>query len=181
MEGWPDWGKRFQPGLFIILPPLEVRSIIDAQREAYDPLSRSYIGAHITVSQPFLRTPTESEWDHCLKVVRAFQPFEIQYGPLKSFLPYPCIWYDVQPAERVLELRTTLHQTGLFNLEEGYIEDFIPHLTITEGLSGPEVTDELLDQLQSESQPGSFLCQQLVLAVPDQKFHFRLSRTIPLD
>ena len=180
MESWPEWGKPYQPGLFIILPPQEVRAIVDAQREAYDPLSRSYIGTHITVTQPFLRTPTESEWEQCVEVLGSFQSFEICYGPLKSFLPYPCIWYEVQPAELVLELRRTLHQTGLFNLKEGYIEEFIPHMTITEGLSGPEVTQALLAQLQSESQPGSFLCDQLVLSVPDQDFRFSPFRTISL-
>lgn len=181
MEGWPDWGKPYQPGLFVIRPPIEVRSIVNAQREAYDPLSRSFIGAHITVTQPFLGTPTETEWEKCVAVLGAFQPFKIQYGPLKSFLPYPCIWYEVQPAELVLEIRSALHQTELFNLADGYIEDFIPHMTITEGLSGPEVNQDLLDQLQSESQPGSFVCDRLALCAPDQHFQFASLRTISLD
>jgi len=180
MDRWPTWGKRFQPGLFIIQPPEDVSVLVNAQRKAYDPLSRSYLGAHITVTQPLSRTPSDSEWDLIEQVLGNMQPFVIHYGPLKSFLPYPCIWYDVQPAERVLAIREALHQTGFFNLDEGYIEDFIPHMTITEGQSGPEVTNELLEKLQKESQSGSFLCKELALSVPDQNFYFSPIKIISL-
>ena len=180
MDRWPAWGKRFQPGLFIIQPPEDVSLLVNAQRKACDPLSRSYIGAHITVTQPLSRTPSDSEWDLIEQILGNMQPFVIHYGPLKSFLPYPCIWYDVQPAERVLAIREALHQTGFFNLDEGYIDDFIPHMTITEGQSGPEVTKELLEKLQKESQPGSFLCEELVFSVPDQNFYFSPSKRISL-
>jgi 2'-5' RNA ligase len=179
MDNWPIWGKRFQPGLFIIQPPEDVSSIVNGQRKMYDPLSQSYIGAHITVTQPFLKEPTTSEWDLLGGILKEFLPFEIHYGPLKSFLPYPCIWYEIQPAVKILKIRSALHQTGLFNLQEGYIEDFIPHMTITEGQSGPEVTTVLLDKLQKESQPGSFLCEELTLSKPDQDFHFSPVRKIP--
>lgn len=179
MDNWPTWGKRFKPGLFIIQPPEDVSSIVNVQRKMYDPLSQSYIGAHITVTQPFLKEPSTSEWDHLVGILKEFLPFEIHYGPLKSFLPYPCIWYEIQPAVQILKIRSALHQTGLFNLQEGYIEDFIPHMTITEGQSGPEVTTALLKKLQKESPPGSFLCEELTLSLPDQDFHFSPTRKIP--
>ncbi len=172
MDRWPDWGKHYQHGLFIIQPPEDIKAIVDAQRETYDPLSCSYVGAHITVTQPLLDKPSEQDWELFLQALENTQSFLINYGPIKSFLPYPCIWYDVQPAERVLKIRRTLHQTGLFDLEGGYIEDFIPHMTVTEEQSGPKVTLELLDQIQGESQPGSFLCQELIFSAPDQNFHF---------
>lgn len=180
MDRWPAWGKRFQPGLFIIQPPDAVSEIVNAQRMTYDPLSRSYIGAHISVTQPLSRTPSESEWDLLGQILGNMQQFMVHYGPLKSFLPYPCIWYDVQPAERVLAIREALHQTGFFNLDEGYIADFIPHMTITEGQSGPEVTRELLEELQRESQSGSFLCEELVLSAPDPDFRFSPQKRITL-
>jgi 2'-5' RNA ligase len=179
MDRWPDWGKPYKPGLFIIQPPDDVSVTVNAQRKMYDPLSQSYIGAHITVTQPFIKEPSEFEWDHLRGILKDLLPFEIHYGPLKSFLPYPCIWYDVQPAEQVLKIRDAMHQTGLFNLKEGYIKDFIPHMTITEGQSGPEVTPDLLEKLQDESQEGSFLCEKLVLSAPDQNFHFEPARKIP--
>ncbi len=179
MDNWPTWGKRFKPGLFIIQPPEDVCSIVNAQRNMYDPLSQSYIGAHITVTQPFLSTPSSSEWDLLVGILKEFLPFKIHYGPIKSFLPYPCIWYEIQPAEQILKIRSALHQTGLFNLQEGHIEDFIPHMTITEGQSGPEVTAALQEKLQKESHPGSFLCEELTLSMPDQDFHFSPARKIP--
>ena len=179
MGSWPDWGKPYKPGLFIIQPPDHVSAIVDAQRKVYDPVSQNTISAHITLTQPLLNDPTESDWALFVQALSKIQPFEIHYGPIKSFLPYPCIWYDVQPAEQVLEMRSSLHQTGLFNLQEGYIKDFIPHMTITEGRSGPEVTPTLLEKLQNESQPGTFLCKELVLSVPDQNFHFSSQKKLP--
>lgn len=107
-------------------------------------------------------------------------PYEIHYGPLKSFFPYPCIWYEVQPAELILEIRSALHQTGLFNLQDGYIEDFIAHVTITEGQSGPEVDDVLLYKLQKESHPGTFFCEELTHSAPDQDFLFTPRKLISL-
>ena len=180
MGDWPDWGKRYAPGLFVILPPDPIRFIVDAQRETYDPISQSYIGAHITVTQPFLNDPTENAWELCIRSLESISPFEIRYGPLKSFLPYPCIWYDIQPAEIVLDMREALHQTGLFNLSEGYIKDFIPHMTITEGQSGPEVTMGLMDQIQEKSESGSFICDEIVLVAPDQDFHFSSRKRMSL-
>jgi 2'-5' RNA ligase len=132
------------------------------------------------VSEPFLERPTESDWALLLQALAGIEPFLINYGPVKSFLPYPCIWYDVQPAERVLYIREILHQTGLFNLDQGYIEDFIPHMTITEGQSGPEVTEALLEQIQGESKSGSFFCEELIFSAPGPDFHFRLLKGIPL-
>jgi 2'-5' RNA ligase len=180
MEHWEDWQITFLHGTFVIWPPAEVREIVNAQREEYDPVSQSRIGAHITVTQPLEDELSGSQWDRISRILEGFEPFTIQYGPLKSFLPYPCIWYDIQPARAVLEIREALHQTGLFNLRDGYIEEFIPHMTITEGESGPEVTHSLLDRLQRESQSGSFRCEELVLFVPDSEFSFSLTRTIPL-
>jgi len=180
IDRWPTWGERFRSGLIIIQPPDDIRAIVDAQRQIYDPLSQSYVGAHITVTQPFAQPPTDGALGLIEEALHPIRPFMIHYGPLKSFLPYPCIWYDVQPAERVLEIRSKLHQTGLFNLAEGYIEDFIPHMTITEGQSGPEVTAALLEKLQSESCPGVFLCEELVLSVPDREFNFVPRARIPL-
>jgi 2'-5' RNA ligase len=181
MESWEDWQKPYIYGTFAIWPPDEVREIVDAQRQAYDPVSQAICGTHITVTQPMIKPLGEGEWKRLQIVLREFVSFEIEYGPVKSFLPYPCIWYEVQPAERILEIRTALHDTGYFNLTMQHPEDFIPHMTITEGLSGPEVNEGLLVRLQQESKPGTFICDTLVYIVPDDHFQFQVRRSLPLS
>lgn len=180
MDHWEDWQKAYRFGTIVIWPPEEIRATVNAQRERYDPVSQSYCEAHITVTQPLVRSPSEGEWDQIYRVLGSFDTFKIEYGPLNSFLPYPCIWYEVQPIESVLQLREALHECGYFNLELRNTESFIPHLTITEGQSGPEVDAFLLSKLNDESRGGSFHCKELALIVPDESFNFFVDRTIRL-
>ena len=181
MENWEDWQKPYQFGTIVIWPPDEIREIVNSQREKNDPVSQSYCEAHITVTQPFNRWLEAEEWDQLAKLISNIESFIIEYGPLNTFLPYPCIWYEIKPANRVLELRDTLHQTGYFNLEMKHPQNFIPHMTITEGVSGPEVDEDLFQTLQQESGTGSFQCLGLASIAPDQDFRFHVSRILPLS
>ncbi len=174
MEGWEDWQKVYQFGTIVIIPPDEVCAIVDDQRQRYDPISQSYCGTHITVTQPLNRSLTAAEWAQLSELVKTFESFEIRYGPLNSFLPYPCIYYQIDPSERILEMREALHRTGFFNLSLSHTHDFIPHMTITEGVSGPSVDEGLLDKLRTESCPGSFRCAELAFIVPDEAFSFQI-------
>jgi len=180
MDSRQDWQKPYQFGMIVIWPPDEVRVVVNKQREENDPLSQSYCEAHISVTQPLLKELSENEWDQVLSVVESFESFQINFGPLNSFLPYPCIWYEIKPRERILELRQALHLTGFFNLTLPHTEGFIPHMTVTEGLSGSAVDENLLIQLQKESRQGSFFCQKLAYIVPDHHFCFKEIETLPL-
>ena len=180
MRRWEDWQKPYEFGTFVIWPPVHVRKIINSQREMYDPVSQRYCETHITVTQPLSWTLDERGWDYLQTRLAGFGPFQIEYGPLSSFLPYPCIWYEIVPRDRILAIRKVLHQTGYFNLEMEYPENFIPHMTITEGLSGPTVDKSVLRKLQEESGMGSFLCEDVAFIVPDEEFQFHVKRRIPL-
>ena len=180
MKDWQEWQEPYQFGTIVILPPVEIRSVVNNQREVYDPASLSICETHITVTQPLLRNLSEAEWDHVKHIVESFNRFQIEYGPLNSFLPYPCIWYEIRPIEKVLEIRQTLHQTGFFNLDLPHTDDFIPHMTITEGLSGPTVDEDLLNKLQEESNSETFQCQELVHIAPDPDFRFQTIKTLSL-
>ncbi len=180
MKSWEEWQKPYQYGLIVIRPPDEIRDLVNKQREKYDPLSQSYCEAHITITQPLLKKLSDPDWDQIINLLGSYDAFEIKYGPIKSFLPYPCIWYEIEPRQQILDLRQALHQTGFFDLSLPFSEGFIPHLTITEGLSGPEVDQGLLNRLQGESSQGSFICQELTYIVPDQKFYFQVRNTLPL-
>ena len=177
MKNWEEWQKPYRYGVIVIQPPDEIRELVNKQREEYDPLSQSYSEAHITVTQPLLMELSEIEWDSTLRIVEGFGPFQIDYGPINSFLPYPCIWYEIKPAEKVLDLRQALHRTGFYNLSLPHTEGFIPHMTITEGLSGPIVDEKLYNRIQGESSQGTFLCEQLTYIVPDDKFYFQIGKT----
>jgi len=180
MESWEEWQKPYQFGTIAIWPPDEVREVVNLQREEYDPVSRAYCEAHITVTEPFIRRPSSQDWARIEEALLSFHPFEVRYGPLNTFLPYPCIWYEIEPKELVIGIRNALHQTGLFRLESKHAANFMPHMTITEGLSGPKVDDSLLRRLQRESGKGTFLCEDLAYIVPDARFRFRVDKRLRL-
>ena len=167
METGQEWQMVYQYGTIVIWPPDEVRAVVNTQREKYDPVSLAYCETHITITQPLI-------------ILQRFDVFTLHYGPVNSFLPYPCIWYEIEPREKILELRQALHQTGFFNLTLPHTEGFIPHMTITEGLSGPPVDEVLLNQIQLESTSGAVLCQELAFILPDEKFCFQVGKILPL-
>jgi len=181
MNSWEDWQKPYKFGTLVIFPSDTLRQSINLQRERTDPVSGSYCEAHITVTQPLGRNLNNEEWKQLDTILSSIKSFEISYGPLNTFLPYPCIWYEIQPAEKVLELRSVLHQTGFFNLEMKHPQNFIPHMTITEGLSGPEVDENLYQLLQEESGKGIFQCKGLSYIVPDKDFRFRVKKFLPFS
>ena len=181
MNSWEDWQKPYGFGTLVIWPPDALREIVNSQREQTDPVSASYCEAHISVTQPLRGYPGSEEWKRLDSILSRIESFEISYGPINTFLPYPCILYDVQPTEKVLEIRNLLHQTGLFNLDMKHPQNFIPHMTITEGLSGPEVDENLFQLLQEESGKGIFQCKGLSYIVPDENFRFWVKKFLPLS
>ncbi len=180
MEEWPKWQKVYKYGTLVIWPPDRVGEVVNRLRHQYDPVSQSFCGAHITLTQPFLRQPSSNEWVELCEVVSSFESFEIQYGPIHTFLPYPCIWFEIHPSELVLVIRQALHATGMFNLDLPHTEDFIPHMTVTEGQSDIDVTEELYTKLRDEISGGSFICPDIAYIVPDRVFHFGIQRRLPL-
>ncbi|MGD2252689.1 MAG: 2'-5' RNA ligase family protein [Anaerolineales bacterium] len=180
MQDWEDWQKPYQFGTLVIWPPDEVRQTVNQQRQEFDPESQAICETHITVTPPLVHSPAEKQWQEIEQIVSAFRAFEITYGPLRSFLPYPCIWHEIQPMESVLEIRRALLETGHFNRTMRHLEDFVPHMTITEGLSGPEVNQELLAHMASRFDGGTFWCEDLAYIVPDEGFHFQVVKRIPL-
>ena len=180
MEEWPDWQRIYIHGTLVIWPPDEVREVVNGLRHQYDPVSQSFCDTHITLAQPFLHLPSNQEWDELCKVVSSFESFEIQYGPINTFLPYPCIWFEIHPSELVLAIRQALHATGMFNLDLPHTDDFIPHMTVTEGQSDIEVTEKLFTKLRDEILGGSFICPDIAYIVPDRAFHFGVQRRLPL-
>lgn len=180
MEQWLDWQKPYFHGVLVIWPPEPVRSKVNQLRQAYDPVSRAICEAHITLTQPFLDRPTKMDWSALAGIASSLAPIEIAYGPLNAFFPNPVIYFEIQPADRLLEMRRVLHDTGLFNLALAYTEGFVPHMTVTESLSEIKADEELLTKLRERVSGGSFSCSWLSYIVPDAKFNFRVARRLKL-
>ena len=73
-----------------------------------------------------------------------------------------------------------MHETGAFDLTLPHTDDFIAHMTLTEGLSGDAVSDALLSRLESEVNHGSFMCSEVTYLQPDSEFRFSVKRALPL-
>jgi hypothetical protein len=92
MEGWEDWQKAYRFGTLVIWPPDEVRELVNRHRERYDPVSQAICETHITLTEPLRRPLADEEWGLVAQVDGSSDAFQINYGPLSAFLPYPCIW-----------------------------------------------------------------------------------------
>ena len=175
---WEPWQRAYQHGTLVIWPPDSDRESVGQWREQLDPTSHGFAEAHITVTQPLKARLTTDILDRLTTILRAENNFEVTYGPLRSFLPSPVLWLEVQPAGRVVELRRKLHLTGAFDLSLPHTEDFVPHMTITEGLSGPQVDHALFQSTRDRIECGSFDCSGVVYLVPDDSFRFHVEREI---
>jgi len=180
MNNWPEWQKTYRYGTLVILPPKHIREAIDKLRHQYDPASQIICGAHITLTQPFLNQPSDNDLEQLEIIASGYKSFSIQFGPLNNFLPYPCIYYEIHPADKILEIRHAMHGTGMFNLSLPHTEDFVPHLSITDGHPDPTLTQEIFDELSQTTSGGSFECSEISLIVPNQSFYFESVRTLRL-
>ncbi|MEO0082454.1 MAG: 2'-5' RNA ligase family protein [candidate division WOR-3 bacterium] len=166
------WEIPYLPGSLVILPPDPVRQRIGRLRRKYDSLSAQRIPPHITVAQPFRQDPDRTALEQVRQILVEFDPFEVRYGPIRNFLPYPCIWFEVQPADRIIALRNTLHATGLFNTDLPHTEDFIPHISITDGTPGPEETLRIYNRIRTRVKSGSFLVDRVAYVRPNWQLRF---------
>jgi len=172
--GKPEgWLIPYLPGALVVMPPKETQTRIGRLRRRYDPTSAQLIPAHVTVTQPFRNQPERRELGLIQKILRRFRPFRVQYGPLKTFLPYPCIWYEIQPAERLLGIRRELHATGLFNTDLPHTRDFTPHMSITDGSPGPKETERIYHRIKARVGQGSFVVTTLTYTRPDWQMRFK--------
>ena len=174
------WEHPYLPGALIIVPPLDIRHRVNRLRRRYDPRSADTVGAHVTVAQPFRYEPGQAELARVRRVLAGFEPFTVTFGPLKNFLPYPCIWFDIRPAERVLAMRRALHSTGLFNTDLEYTDGFVPHMSITDGTPDADETLRIYSRLRGRVRGGRFRVDHLVYSRPDWRMQFRAVERLAL-
>ncbi len=177
-----EFKQTYCHGTFVIWPPDDVRAAVGALRQRYDPASQAICDAHITLTQPFVREPSAEDLARISETVSDFAPVELEYGPLATFLPYPCVYLDIQPANAVRSLRRALHDLGLFDLSLPFSDpdEFIPHMSITDGYPDEAQTRVTLAALAGSEPRGRFQLTSVAWIRPDDDFHFRTAETFML-
>ncbi len=178
-EGWEEWMLEYRYGAFYIFPPDSVIGPIDALRQTYDPKSAGYCQAHISLSEPLQGPLTEAQIQELRTSLRTMPPFDISYGPLRSFPPYPGVVYSIQPEDKLQGLRSLVHATSLFAGASLRRMDIPPHMTIAEFITR-ERTEELLAELQGKVPEGTFRCDAIEYAIPNHSFYFEKVLAIPI-
>ncbi|HVB51933.1 MAG TPA: 2'-5' RNA ligase family protein [Acidimicrobiales bacterium] len=177
---WPEWQEEYRHGAFFIFPPEDVRVVVDELRRRYDAASASYCQAHVSLSEPLASPLTKEQTLEITTALSNFAPFEVRYGPLRTFEPHPGVTYAIGPEDTFFNLRDVVHTTSAFAGREKRRAAIPPHMTIAEFIS-IERTRELLAELSSTVLSGTFWCGHVVYAVPDTTFNFRSVLHIPLD
>jgi 2'-5' RNA ligase len=176
---WEEWQRDYRFGAFYIFPPSGVIEPLDELRRRYDPRSASYCQAHLSLSEPLTGPLSTTQFAELRIALSSVDPFDITYGPLRDFPPHPGIAYAIEPLERFMRLRSTIHATSLFAGAALARKDVPPHLTIAEFIS-PEQTAELLRVLRGNVPEGGFRCSSIEYAVPNRDFSFERVLTVPL-
>src|ERR1035437_7783765 len=96
-SAWEEWQAEYRFGALFIFPPAGMIEPIDALRRTYDPVSASYCQAHISLSEPLAGPLTSELCSELRAALSSIAPFELHYGPLRTFPPYPGVTYAIQP------------------------------------------------------------------------------------
>jgi len=174
-----SWQDEYRYGAFYLFPPADVASAVDQLRARYDPRSAAICGAHVSLSEPLTRPPSDEQLAEVREVLTTFAPFEITFGPVRSFDPHPGVVFAITPEDTFFALRSAVHSTSMFSRRATSRPRRTPHMTIAEFIS-LEGTHDLVDQLSVTTPGGAFLCDHVVYAQPDASFHFEPVLTVPL-
>jgi hypothetical protein len=168
---WQPWQEEYRFGAFYLFPPPPVADVVNALRWRHDPTSAAICDAHVSLSEPLTGTFTQAQRRELTFALSREPCFEVHYGPVTTLGDHPGVVMTLEPRERVFALRATVHATSIFDGRPTPRADRAPHLTIAEFIS---LSDSLVlvASLADVIEEGSFLCDHVVYAVPDESFHF---------
>lgn len=178
-SGWIEWQKEYRYGALFIFPPAGIIERVDALRRTYDPKPAAAAPAHISLSEPLPGPLTEGQVEELRKALMRVQPFEVHFGPLRDFPPYPGVAFAITPEEPFMELREAVHATTIFRDSQLARRDIAPHMTIAEFITLEE-TARMLESLRNNVREGDWLVTSIEYAIPDEKVHFHRVLTLPL-
>jgi len=180
-EQWHTWMKDFRFGTLVFIPSGDCRATVDRLRNEYDPDSAKTSMAHVTLTQPLTKAPTDDDVRRLETVIGGFRSFDISVGPAATSPNKRLVWFDVAPKESVLALREALHETGLFRTDLPLTKGFIPHMTISELRRDPEEVTSTNKTLNSNYKPWSLEFGSVAWIIPDEDFVFREFREFELE
>ena len=179
-SAWEGWQLGYRFGAFYIFPPSGVIEPVDALRQTHAPKSASICQAHISLSEPLAAALSDEHLHEIRATLSAVQPFDLRYGPLRSFPPYPGVCYSITPEDPFRALRAALHSTSAFAGVPLRHEHIAPHMTVAEFITSQQ-THDLLQELGGKVPEGAFRCSSIEYAVPNDSFYFERVLSIPLD
>lgn len=180
LSKWEAWQRDYRYGALFVFPPSPLREQINALRATYDPRSQSYCDAHISLTVPFPRALDQRDWTDLMHVTNSLAPLTVIYGPPRSYPGVPGVVLHIEPFDRFNELVLALESAHVFLDARPRTYPFSPHMTIAEFIS-LERTGELLKGLPKEGLVGTFSCQRISYAVPDEHFHFNEQAYLELN
>ena len=169
-----EFRRAYCHGALVIWPPDVLRATVNALRQRYDPASQAICDAHITLTQPFISEPDDAALAAIGDTVAHHLPIEIEYGPLGTFLPYPCVYLKIEPDDRLRALQRSLYDLDLFNLTLPFSDpdEYVFHMSITDGYPDERQTVQILDALRGSVPVGQFDATSAAWIKPDRDFHF---------
>jgi hypothetical protein len=176
---WESWQQPYQFGAFYIFPSDEVRYYVDGLRQRHDPRSAAICTAHVSVSEPLPRAVTAEDLAEAATALKSVDPFRLSFSDLHSTTPYPGVVYAIEPADAVRALRDLLHSGSLFSDADLNGADISPHMTVAEFITVEESL-ALEAELTGHVLEDSWVCSDLVYAVPDDSFTFHVVTRLPL-
>jgi 2'-5' RNA ligase len=177
---WEAWQREYRFGVLLIYPPDPPLLQVNALRAKYDPRSQSACDAHISLTVPLPRPPTEAHWRELTTIASSILPITVRYGPLMNYLPHPGVCLAIEPQAELDRLRAALEAASAFAGAPARRHPFSAHMTIAEFISAEE-TSSLMAELKDVAPDGSFLCTAVSYAVPDSDLNFTERRRLELS
>jgi hypothetical protein len=178
-SSWKEWQREYRYGVFLIFPPTGIIEYVDDLRRQYDPTSYANCQAHVSLSEPLPRALADRDLAELRDVLSAIQPFTITYGNVHATPPHPGVVYDIDPKTTFARLRSTIHSIPLFDQSALRRKDIPPHMTIAEFIT-MDRSVELAEDLRKRVREGTWECDRIEYAVPDNAMHWQRLLVVPL-
>ncbi len=174
-SSWQPWYLPYRYGALFLHPPEPVRGRVNALRARHDPRSHGISEAHVSLTVPFPR-PVTGEADRAIAEVASRHPaFEVAWGPPRRFPDSPVVMLPILPVPPIARLVEALESCAVFEGAQARRYPFLPHMTISEFNEMPRAL-EIMEELGDMDLSGTWLCEEIGYAVPDEDFRFTVRK-----
>ena len=165
VHDWDEGQRAYRFGVILIMPPEPIFSQVNELRARYDPISQTCCDAHISLTMPLPRAPTDAQWAEIEAVTSSMRP--LRYLRAADDLPAaPGRRPKIEPQSEIDLLRIGLEACSAFSGMAPRRYPFSAHMTIAEFIT-IQRTNALMIELNDAVECGSFRCDGVSHAVPD--------------